>query len=114
MEKTKILIVDQDSVTAEYFKRAIKLILPTSEIDIALANDDISIIQKEKSFNVIILDSREALNQIPKENYGNVVVCSKDHNFVLESIKEARTKIILRTADFYDGIYRFFALRNLI
>ena len=114
MEKTKILIIDQDPANADSFKRVVENILPTSEIDIISDVDNISKIQEKKTFDIIILDSREALALIPKENYKNVVVCSKDYSFVSECIKNAQTKIILRSHDFYERILCFFIDKRLV
>jgi hypothetical protein len=105
----EILIIKEDLALAQYLKKITEDILPESKV---------TILQKAENnfskFSVIILDSAEALSQVPKVQYKDVVVYSRDHNFVLESIQKAETNIILQSADFYEGIVKFFSLKKII
>lgn len=110
MEKVNILIIEGIEAEANFFKKIILLILPTCEVTIDSKRE---VIAKEH-FSVILLDSAESLNRIPKEQYKDVIVCSRDNEFVMEALKKAETNIILRTADFYDAMLRFFSLKQMI
>ena len=110
MEKVNILIIEADQHEANFFKRIIQLILPECEVTIDSKRE---VIAKEH-FSVILLDSAESLNRIPKNQYKDVIICSSDNEFVMEAFKKAETNIILRTADFYEAMLRFFSLRKLV
>ena len=110
MEKVNILIIESNQHEANFFKRVIQMILPTCEVTIDSKRE---VIAKEH-FSVILLDSAESLNRIPKNQHKDVIVCSSDNEFVLEAFKKAETNIILRTADFYESMLHFFSLRQLI
>lgn len=110
MEKVNILIIEADQNEANFFKRIIQMILPACEVTI---DSNIEVIAKEQ-FSIILLDSAESLNRVPKNQYKDVIICSSDNEFVMEAFKKAETNIILRTADFYEAMLHFFSLRELI
>ena len=101
----KVFIIISDNILANYFARIVKIVLPQSEIYFSETG-------KEEA-SLIILDSQKTLQSLSLEDNKKVIIFSKNHSFVMNSVVSG-LDVILQSRDFSRELERILIKRKLV
>lgn len=110
----KVLIIEHEETISKFFKIVIEKILLDSEVFVLNLEEAAKTLKETNDFVAIVVNGEASFNVVPKEQRKNVIIHARSSGFIQKSIINAEANIILWSSDFYDGMFRFFSLKNLV